>query len=127
MPTVTKHGKDLGGSLRASDREDHKAPNEAEIGHPIFAALIAAAWCARNLFGFEFAGLVLLLVFFVYPYYCVQLLMQWRMRRHQVWARRMGVSPTYAPSWPRGWAATYVGFFLMIAGSVVGIERLLGQ
>lgn len=95
------------------------------FGHPVFAGLIAVTWFARSLLGFEYAGLVLLLLCLVYPYYCVQLLMLWRMRRHQVWATRMGVNPTYIPSWPRGWAAAYIGFFFAIAGGVMGLESLL--
>lgn len=68
---------------------------------------------------------MLLLLFLVYPYYCVQLSMQWRMRRHQAWARRLGVKPTYVPS-ARRWPGVYVGFFFAIVGVVMGLESLLG-
>lgn len=103
-----------------------RRPMRPVIGHPIFAALFAAAWCARTLLGFEYAGLVVLLLFFLYPYYCVQLLMQWRMRRHQVWARRVGVCPTYVPSSYRIWAGVYIGFFFAVAGGVMWFEKLVG-
>ena len=103
-----------------------RRPLTPVVGHSVFIGLITAAWISRNVFGYEDAGPVLLLLFLVYPYYCVQLSMQWRMRRHQAWAMRLGVNPTYVPSWARGWAGVYVGFFFAIVGVAMGLESLLG-
>ena len=102
-----------------------RRPMTPVVGHPIFVGLLAVSWFVTRVLGFEYAGLVLLLLVILYPYYCVQLLMQWRMRRHQVWAQRVGVNPTYVPSSPRAWAAIYVWFFFAVTGGLVGFEKLL--
>lgn len=102
-----------------------RRPMRQTIGHPIFVALIAFTLFAKHYLHHEYAGIPLLILLFLYPYYLVQLLMQRRMRTHGAFARRAGVTPRYIPSSPRWWSATYIGFFFAIAAIVVGVEMLL--
>ena len=102
-----------------------RGPLPPRMGHPIFAALLAVALFAKTVLGAEYAGLALLLLLFVYPYYLVQLLMRLRMQKHLAFARRVGSSPSYVPSSMRGWAAVYIGCFLAISAVVIGTDKLL--
>lgn len=102
-----------------------RGPLPPKVGHPLFAALLAVALLAKSVLGAEYAGLALLLLLFVYPYYLVQLLMRSRMKKHLAFAREVGVWPSYVPSNMRGWAAVYVGGFFATAAVVVGADKLL--
>jgi hypothetical protein len=97
------------------------------VGHGVFIGLIALGMFAKSVMKFEYAGIPLLILLMLYPYYCVQLLMQWRMRKHQIEARIRGMNPTYIPSSPRGWAAVYIGAFFAIAGVVLALEKLFSR
>jgi hypothetical protein len=99
-------------------------PMRPIVGHSVFIGLIALFLFAKNFMKFEYAGIPLLLLLLLYPYYCVQLVMQWRMRQHQIDARRSGVNPSYAPSSPRGWATVYIGAFFTIAGVLIALDNL---
>jgi hypothetical protein len=102
-----------------------RGPLPQRVGHPLFAALLAIALLAKNVLGAEYAGLALLLLLFVYPYYLVQLLMRSRMQKHLAFARKAGVRPSYVSSDMRGWAAVYIGGFFVTSAVVIGAEKLL--
>ena len=118
--------------MNSYDHEDYihltakvsRHPMTPIVGHSFFIGFIALGLFAKNFMKFETAGIPLLLLLLWYPYYCVQLVMQWRMRQHQIDARRGGVNPSYTPSDPRGWAAVYIGAFFAIAGVVITLDNL---
>lgn len=102
-----------------------RRPLPPNVGHPLFAALLATALVAKTVLGAEYADFALLLLLFVYPYYLVQLLVRSRMRRHLAIARKVGTWPSYVPSNMRGWAAVYGGGFFATAAIVIGVDKLL--
>jgi hypothetical protein len=102
-------------------------PMRPIVGHSFFIGLIALSMLAKNVMKVETAGTPLLLLLLWYPYYCVQLVMQWRMRQHQIEARRSDVNPSYTPSDPRGWAAVYIGAWFAIAFVVITLDRLFAR
>ncbi len=104
-----------------------RQPLKPVLGHGLFAGLIVLSLIAKNVLRFEWVGLPLLLLLFLYPYYWVQLVMQWRMRKHLAEARRLHKEPDYVPTSPRGWAAVYIGAWFALAATVVGAEKLLSR
>lgn len=101
-----------------------RRPLRPVVGHSLFSGLMAFALIAKNVLNLEWMGLPLLLLLFLYPYYWVQLAMQWRMRKHLTQARRSHNDPEYVPSSPRGWAAVYGGAWAALAAIVIGAEKL---
>jgi hypothetical protein len=104
-----------------------RRPMSPAVGHPLFAVLFGAAMLAKDVLGAEYAGLALLLLLFLYPYYLVQLLMSSRMRRHQAYMHTFGVKPSYVPENIRLWAAVYIGCFFASAVVIIGAEKLLAS
>ncbi|MEO8023534.1 hypothetical protein [Polaromonas sp.] len=102
-----------------------RGPLPPKVGHPLFAALLAIALLAKSVLGAEYAGLALLLLLFLYPYYLVQLLMRARMQKHLAFAQKVGVWPSYVPSNMRSWAAVYIGGFFATGVVVLGADKLL--
>lgn len=99
-------------------------PVKAAVELPIFGVLFGLAILAKNVFGQSFAGVALIALLLISPYYVVQLVMEWRMREHQRSALGQGVKPSYVPSDARGWAALYIGVFFATSAVIVGLDRL---
>ena len=104
-----------------------RRPLAPKLGHPLFAALFALALTAKSVLGAEYAGLPLLLLLLVYPYYLVQLLMRLRMQKHLALANNTRVRPSYVPYSIRGWAAVYIAGFFATAALVIGADKFFAS
>lgn len=102
-------------------------PLSPRVGLPIFSALFLTALLAKNIFEMQYAGLLLILLLLVFPYYLVQLLMQWSMRRHRQLLLGSGRRPSYVPSNARSWAAVYIGAFFLSTYVVIVLDKLTSR
>ena len=120
-------GRRLAARMNSDDESSHFIESTARsalrptVGLPLFAALFVCALAAKNALGADEAGLVLVLLLFVFPYYLMQLLMRWRLRQH---AKRHGPNVRYVPSASRVWASVYLGCWFLTAWAVTLMDRL---
>ena len=106
-------------------QEISRQPVDPAIGLPVFGALFGFSILAMGLFDWALAVLVLFPLLFLFPYYVVQLMMQWRMRNHLKSTLAQRVRPTYIPSDSRGWASVYIGVWFATTGVSLALLQLM--